>query len=217
MWIFETLVFYRIQQKPSCSFLALRSKQQSEKNVYYSALLVKQLCQMNAAVKKKILSPFTYPHVIPYLDDFLSSAGHQRRHCDECGKPNNSGAPLTTTDSCFPTMVVNAVPELFGNKHSSEYLWKNIFVFSRKKKVIQVRNNLSVHSVCKWWPNCSFNNRKNNCERLASLITISSSDHKLSSWISTVLPPASTHTCLHRVYTGHERCVDKLNGFCCLM
>ncbi len=72
--------------------------------------------------RKKILSSFTHPQVIPNLYECLCSAEHKGRYSEECGKQSSSGASLTCIVFFFPTMEVNGAPKQLGYKLSSKYL-----------------------------------------------------------------------------------------------
>ncbi len=71
--------------------------------------------------KRKILSLFTYPQVVPNLYDCLCSTEHKGRYSEECGKQSSSGAPMTSIVFFFP-MEVNGAPKQPGYKLSSKYL-----------------------------------------------------------------------------------------------
>ncbi len=46
---------------------------------------------------KGIVHPkITHPQVVPNLYEFLCSAEHKGRYCEECGKQSSFGAPLTS-------------------------------------------------------------------------------------------------------------------------
>jgi len=70
----------------------------------------------------KILSLFTHPQVVANLYEFLSSAEHKGRYREE-------------------RLEVNGAKQLFG---SQSFFKISSFVFSRRKKLIQVYNNLRV-------------------------------------------------------------------------
>ncbi len=73
--------------------------------------------------KKKILSSFTHPQVVPNRYECLCSAEH-RKHSEEYGKQSSSVAPLTSIVFLFffPTMEVNVAPKQSGYKLSLKYL-----------------------------------------------------------------------------------------------
>jgi len=95
----------------------------------------------------KILSSFTHPLVVANLNEFLSSAEHKGRYFEERVEPNSCLAPLTY-------LVENYVE--IRSRKKVEILWMSMvpkfqwffkipsFVFSRRKKLIQVCNNLRV-------------------------------------------------------------------------
>jgi len=76
----------------------------------------------------KILSSFTHPQVVANLYEFLS-AEHKGKYFEERLEPKSCLGPLT-----FIVEKKSMVP-----KFQSKYL-----VFSRRKKLIQVCNNLRV-------------------------------------------------------------------------
>ncbi len=94
--------------------------------------------------KRKILSSFTHPQVVPNLYECLCSAEHKGRYSEECGKQSSSGAPLTSIVFFF----------YYGSQWCPRTAWLQTFfkissfVFSRTKTFIQVWNYLRVS---KWW------------------------------------------------------------------
>jgi len=80
----------------------------------------------------KILSSFTHPQVVANLYKFLSSAEHKGRHFEERLEPNSCLAPLTF------------IVEKKYKKYNKSFFKISSFVFNRRKKLIQVCNNLRV-------------------------------------------------------------------------
>jgi len=86
---------------------------------------------------KNLLS-FTHPRVVAKLYEFLSSAENKGRYFEERLEPNSCLAPLTS--------IVEK--KYYGSLWCQSYFKRSSFVFSRRKKLIQVCNNLRVS---KWW------------------------------------------------------------------
>ncbi len=87
--------------------------------------------------KRKILSSFTHPQVVPNLYECLCSAEHKGRYSEECGKQSSSEAPLTS--------IVFFIFS-YGSQWCPKTAWLQTFfkissfVFSRTNKFIQVWN-----------------------------------------------------------------------------
>jgi len=79
----------------------------------------------------KILSSFTHPQVVANLYEFLS-AEHKGRYFEERLEPKSCLAPLTLVEK------KSMVPKF------QSFFKISSFVFSRRKKLIQVCNNLRV-------------------------------------------------------------------------
>jgi len=85
----------------------------------------------------KILSSYTRPQVVANLYEILSSAENKGIHFEERLEPNSCLAPLT----CI--VVTKILCKSMEPKFQSFFKISS-FVFSRRKKLIQVCNNLRV-------------------------------------------------------------------------
>jgi len=84
-----------------------------------------------------ILSSFTHPQVVANLYEFHSSAEHKGRYFEERLEPNSRSAQLTSILD-KKKILKSMVPKFQSFFKISSY------VFSRRKKLIQVWNNLRV-------------------------------------------------------------------------